>query len=136
MALYMKTWKWALVTQAVFSAGRPEISSSIKEMAKELNIPIVVLSQLNRASEKRENRRPRLSDLRDSGAIEQDADVVCLLHRPCKHKEDKESTDQLLALVDVAKHRNGETGLVRMNFIDEYTKFEDRVEETKTTNSH
>jgi len=105
------------------------ISSSIKEMAKELNIPVVVLSQLNRASEKRENRRPRLSDLRDSGSIEQDADIVCLLHRPCKHREDKESTDELLAIVDVAKHRNGETGLVRLDFVDEYTKFEDRSEQ-------
>jgi replicative DNA helicase len=104
------------------------ISASLKAMAKELNVPVVVLSQLSRAGEKDGQRKPRMSDLRDSGAIEQDADVICLLRRPCKLAKDDENHDEALAIVDVAKHRNGPTGEIRLNFEDQYTRFEDRKE--------
>ncbi len=105
------------------------ISSALKGMAKELKVPVLVLSQLSRAPETREKTAvPKLSDLRDSGAIEQDADVVMLLRRPCKYKDDKEFEDKRLAIVDIAKHRNGATGEVRMNFEDLYTRFESRHE--------
>jgi replicative DNA helicase len=106
------------------------ISAQIKTMAKELNIPVIVLSQLSRAPEQRGEKsgKPRLSDLRDSGAIEQDADVVLLLRRPCKYPGDKESEDTTLAIVDVAKHRNGPVGEVRLNFDDKFTQFTDRAE--------
>lgn len=105
------------------------ISQALKSMAKELKVPVLVLSQLSRAPETREkNAVPKLSDLRDSGAIEQDADVVMLLRRPCKYPSDPETGDPRLAILDVAKHRNGATGLVRLNFEDSYTRFENRIE--------
>ncbi len=102
------------------------ISGAIKAMAKELEIPVIILSQLNRATEGRGDNIPKLSDLRDSGAIEQDADVVLLLYRPSyyKHGDDRDSDN--LAVVDVAKFRHGETGDVQMSFIKEYTRFESR----------
>ncbi len=102
------------------------ISGAIKAMAKELEVPVVVLSQLSRATEGRGDNIPKLSDLRDSGAIEQDADVVLLLYRPSYYKHGDERNDDNLAVVDVAKFRHGETGEVRMSFIKEYTRFEDR----------
>ncbi len=103
------------------------ISSNIKAMAKELGIPVIVLSQLSRAPEQRDKSgRPKLSDLRDSGAIEQDADIVLMLRRPCKYPGDDEHDDLTLAIVEVAKNRNGPTGDVRFTFHDEYTTFEDR----------
>ncbi len=105
-----------------------EISQQIKAMAKELRIPVVVLSQLSRANEQRGDKfeKPKLSDLRDSGAIEQDADVVFLLRRPSRNDKDPESGDEQLAIIDVAKNRNGEIGEVRVNFVKEYVRFEDR----------
>ena len=105
-----------------------EISQQMKAMAKELRIPVIVLSQLSRANEQRGDKyeKPKLSDLRDSGAIEQDADVVFLLRRPSRNSQDPESGDEQLAIIDVAKNRNGETGEVRANFVREYTRFEDR----------
>ncbi len=106
------------------------ISSELKVMAKELQVPVLCLSQLSRAPETRDKTSgvPKLSDLRDSGAIEQDADVVCLLRRPCKYPGDEEATDTTLAIVDIAKQRNGPTGEVKLNFFAEYTRFADRVE--------
>lgn len=105
------------------------ISASLKAMAKELEIPVVVLSQLSRAPETRDKLAiPKLSDLRDSGSIEQDADVVMLLRRPCKYSSDPEFHDKTLAILDVAKHRNGPTGEIRLNFIDELTRFENRAQ--------
>ena len=105
------------------------ISQALKGMAKELKVPVLVLSQLSRAPETREKTAtPKLSDLRDSGAIEQDADVVLLLRRPCKYPADREAGDQKLAIVDIAKHRNGPTGEVRLNFEERYTQFDDRKE--------
>jgi len=104
------------------------ISGAIKAMAKELEVPVLVLSQLSRNTESRTDNIPKLSDLRDSGAIEQDADVVLLLYRPSYYKTGEERDDDTLAIVDVAKHRNGPTGSVKMTFIKEYTRFEDREE--------
>lgn len=105
-----------------------EISQQVKAMAKELKIPVIVLSQLSRANEQRGDKyeKPKLSDLRDSGAIEQDADVVFLLRRPSRNAQDPESGDETLAIIDVAKNRNGETGEVRVNFFREFTRFGDR----------
>ena len=107
------------------------ISQQIKAMAKELKVPVIVLSQLSRANEQRGDKyeKPKLSDLRDSGAIEQDADVVFLLRRPSRNSNDPESQDQTLAYVDIAKNRNGETGEVKMNFVREHTRFLDREPE-------
>lgn len=104
------------------------ISQQIKAMAKELKIPVIVLSQLSRANEQRGDKeeKPKLSDLRDSGAIEQDADVVFLLRRPSRTATSKDAGDEALAIIDVAKNRNGEIGEVKANFIREYTRFEDR----------
>ena len=108
-----------------------QISGQIKAMAKELGVPVIVLSQLSRAPEQRGDKtnRPKLSDLRDSGAIEQDADVALLLRRPCKAQGDPEFDDRFLAIVDVAKHRNGPTGEVRLNFDDGLTRFGDRTDQ-------
>ena len=107
------------------------ISQQIKAMAKELRVPVIVLSQLSRANEQRGDKyeKPKLSDLRDSGAIEQDADVVFLLRRPSRNSNDPESQDATLAYVDIAKNRNGETGEVKMSFIREHTRFIDREPE-------
>ncbi|MCH5238942.1 MAG: replicative DNA helicase [Muribaculaceae bacterium] len=104
------------------------ISRSLKALAKELNIPIVALSQLNRSTENREDKRPVLSDLRESGAIEQDADIVCFIHRPeyyTKAAQDGEGNDiRGLAYLIVAKHRSGGVGDVKLRFISKYAKFE------------
>ena len=109
------------------------ISQQIKAMAKELKVPVIVLSQLSRANEQRGDKyeKPKLSDLRDSGAIEQDADVVFLLRRPSRNSNDPDSKDLTLAIVDIAKNRNGETGEVKMNFIREWTRFLDREPDRK-----
>jgi len=108
-----------------------QISQQIKAMAKELKIPVIVLSQLSRANEQRGDKeeKPKLSDLRDSGAIEQDADVVFLLRRPSRTASSKDAGDETLAIIDVAKNRNGETGEVKVNFFREYTRFGDRAPE-------
>jgi replicative DNA helicase len=110
------------------------ISQQIKAMAKELNVPVIVLSQLSRANEKRTDKteKPKLSDLRDSGAIEQDADVVFLLRRPSRTASDPESEDKRLAIIDVAKNRNGETGEVRVDFDGEFTRFTNRPIESNS----
>lgn len=106
-----------------------DISRGVKGMAKELNIPVVVLSQLNRESE-RDNRDPRLSDLRESGSIEQDADVVFLLNRPRKRdEEDTVEEDSMTGDVEqikliIAKQRNGPVGDVDLSFVRRYTRFE------------
>jgi len=107
-----------------------QVSAGLKAMAKELNIPVLCLSQLSRAPETRDKvGKPKLSDLRDSGSIEQDADVVMLLRRPCKYPEDSEHEDRTLAVIDVAKHRNGPTNdNIRLNFEERWTRFDDRLE--------
>ena len=107
-----------------------KISGEIKAMAKELNVPVLVLSQLSRNPEQRGgDEKPKNSDLRDSGAIEQDADVILLLRRPCfMGSRVPEHDDRLLAIVDVSKNRNGATGEVRLNFDGATTRFKDRIE--------
>lgn len=100
------------------------ISGHLKALAKELCLPVLCLSQLNRAPDSR-NGNARLSDLRDSGSIEQDADVVMLLRRPSRYKDDPEADDELLAYVQVEKHRNGPTGEAKMQFDAWRTKFSD-----------
>ncbi len=106
------------------------VSGGIKAMAKELKVPVLCLSQLSRAPETRDKLgTPKLSDLRDSGSIEQDADVVLLLRRPCKYPDDAHADDPELAVVDVAKHRNGPTHAdVQFNFKDRFTLFEERTD--------
>jgi replicative DNA helicase len=99
------------------------ISRSLKGLAKELNVPIVVLSQLSRAPESRSDHRPQLSDLRESGALEQDADVVILIYRDDAYNRDPNNPDAGTAELIVAKQRNGPTGIVRLAFLREQTRF-------------
>jgi replicative DNA helicase len=105
-----------------------EISRSLKAMAKELDVPVVALSQLSRAVETRQPPRPQLSDLRESGAIEQDADVVTFLYRPSfyRKREDSEEPEDNTTEVIVGKQRNGPTGTVYLAFLREYTRFEEQ----------
>lgn len=105
------------------------ISRSLKALAKELNIPVIALSQLSRAVETRGgSKKPILSDLRESGAIEQDADLVIFIYRPEYYKMDVDeegNSTKGIAEIDIAKHRNGSLGTVKLRFINNYAKFVD-----------
>ncbi len=104
------------------AAELSEISRSVKSLAKELSVPIIALSQLNRSLENRPNKRPVSSDLRESGALEQDADIIIFIYRDEVYNPD--SPDKGTAEINLAKHRNGPTGTIRLTFLGEYTRFE------------
>ncbi len=121
--------------QLIHSSGRyesrqmeiTEISASLKQLAKELNVPVIALSQLSRAVESRIDKKPQLSDLRESGSIEQDADTVLLLVREERYNPTPENKG--LADLEIAKHRNGPTGKIMLKFHEEYTRFDNYSQE-------
>ena len=119
-----------------------DISSGIKSLAKELKVPVIVLSQLNREVEKDKKRKPQMSDLRESGSIEQDADVIALLYKPTSGDDEDggaptgEDNDAVPVNLLIAKQRNGPTGDVNLTFLKSYTRFESAAKISDDDASH
>src|SRR5690606_6771630 len=104
------------------------ISRNLKVLARELNVPVLAAAQLSRAVEQRTDKEPQLSDLRESGSLEQDADVVMFIHRPEAYEKD--TLRQNIAQIKIAKHRNGPTGTVELVFLNQLAKFENAATRT------
>jgi replicative DNA helicase len=130
LAVIIVDYLQLMQTRGRTESRQQEISSitrALKALAKELNVPVIALSQLSRAVEQRKPPKPQLSDLRESGAIEQDADVVGLIYRDEIYNPE-DSPEKGISEINIAKQRNGPTGVIRLAFRGEFTRFENLAE--------